>query len=72
MTGNIYEHSKEISVMRAVGFPTAVITRLFIYEAFILVVSSAFSGMMIGTIVGWTITMQQCTFSQMPLFLTFP
>ena len=42
--------------MRAIGCNKEVITKLYIYEAFILVVASSFSGLMIGTIVGWSIS----------------
>lgn len=56
MTGNLYEACKEISVMRAIGLTRTYITKLYIYEAFILVVASSFGGVMIGTIVGWSIS----------------
>lgn len=57
MTGNLYEQVKEISVMRSIGFTKRIIMKLFIYEAFILVLSSSFSGVVIGTWVGWGITL---------------
>ena len=72
MTGNLYEQCKEISVMRAIGFTKAVITKLYIYEAFILVVASSFSGVMIGTIVGWSISFQRSMFINMPTPFVFP
>lgn len=56
MTGNLYEQCKEISVMRAIGFTKTVITKLYVYEAFVLVVASSCSGVMIGTITGWSIS----------------
>ena len=72
MTGNLFEQVKEIAVMRAVGFPKTIIMKLFIYEAFILVLSSSFSGVVIGTWVGWSITLQRSMFIGMPTPLTFP
>jgi len=42
--------------MRAIGCSREFITKLYIYEAFILVIASSFSGVMIGTIVGWSIS----------------
>lgn len=72
MTGNLYEQVKEISVMRAIGCSKGVIIKLFTYEAFILVVSSSFSGVMIGTLVGWGLTAQRGMFIGMPTPLTFP
>jgi len=58
--------------MRSVGFPKSVIIKLFVYEAFILVLSSSFSGVVIGTMVGWGITVQRSMFVGMPTPLTFP
>ena len=72
MTGNLYEQVKEISVMRAIGFSKAVIMKLFVYEAFILVVSSSFSGVWIGTAVGWGMTLLRSLMIGMPTPLTFP
>lgn len=72
MTGNLYEQVKEISVMRAIGFPKSVIMKLFMYEAFILVVSSSFSGVFIGTFVGWGMTLLRSMLIGMPTPLTFP
>lgn len=72
MTGNLYEQVKEISVLRAIGCTRGVIMKLFMYEAFILVLSSSFSGVVIGTLVGWSITLQRSIFIGMPTPLTFP
>lgn len=72
MTGNLYEQVKEISVMRSIGFPKGVIMKLFVYEAFILVVSASFSGVVIGTLVGWGMTLLRSMFVGMPTPLTFP
>ena len=72
MTGNLYEQVKEISVMRSIGFTKGIIMKLFIYEAFVLVVSSSFSGVIIGTFVGWGITLQRSMFVGMPTPLNFP
>ena len=72
MTGNLYEQVKEISVLRAIGCTQGVIMKIFVYEAFILVVSSSFSGVIIGTWVGWGITLQRSMFVGMPTPLTFP
>jgi ABC-type antimicrobial peptide transport system permease subunit len=58
--------------MRAIGFTRQVIMKLYIYEAFILVVASSFSGVMIGTIVGWSISFQRSMFINMPTPFVFP
>ena len=57
MSANLYEQSKELGVMRAMGFNKIRITMLYVYEAFILVISSSLSGILIGTLVGFTMTM---------------
>jgi ABC-type lipoprotein release transport system permease subunit len=72
MSGNLYEQVKEISVMRSIGFTKRIIMKLYIYEAFILVISGSFSGVLIGTCVGWSISVQRSMFVGMPTPLTFP
>ena len=56
MSGNLYEQCKDIAIMRAMGMEKTMITKLFIYEAFILVVASSISGVVIGTCVGYSIS----------------
>lgn len=52
MTANIFEQSREISIMLALGFTKAAVTRIFVYEALILVISSAIAGFFIGIFIG--------------------
>lgn len=54
MTANILEQTKEICVLRAVGITKARMCRLYIYEAFVLVISASFSGIIIGFMISWT------------------
>jgi ABC-type antimicrobial peptide transport system permease subunit len=42
MGANLYTQAKEIGVMRAIGVSKFYIVRIYVYEAFILVFSSAF------------------------------
>jgi hypothetical protein len=56
MSGNLYEQCKDIAVMRSIGFTKNIITKLYIYEAFILVVASSISGVGIGAIAGYSIS----------------
>jgi ABC-type antimicrobial peptide transport system permease subunit len=72
MSANLYEQSKEIGVMRAMGLTKKRVYLLYIYEAFILVLSSSLLGMMIGTTVGFSMTLQQILFTDIPLFFYFP
>ena len=56
MTGNLYEQCKDIAVMRSIGFTKSIITKLYIYEAFILVAAASISGVQIGAIAGYSIS----------------
>ena len=58
MTANMYEQSKEIGIMRAIGFSAWQICLLYFYEAMLLVVTACLLGVFIGVIVGSTMSMQ--------------
>lgn len=72
MMTNIWEQKGEIGVLRALGVKKWAIFRLYVYEAFIIVSSSGFLGLMIGTCVGWTMSLQQSVQSGQPIFFPFP
>jgi ABC-type antimicrobial peptide transport system permease subunit len=72
MFTNIYEQSKEIGILRAVGCKRHFIIRLYVYEAFVLVVASSFLGIMIGVVVGYTMVIQRALFTQLPIPFVFP
>lgn len=72
MSANLYEQSKEIGVMRAMGLTKRRIYLLYIYESFVLVLASSLLGIMIGTMVGFSMTLQQILFTDIPLFFYFP
>eukprot|EP00828_Plagiopyla_frontata_P021559 TRINITY_DN28151_c0_g1_i1.p1 TRINITY_DN28151_c0_g1~~TRINITY_DN28151_c0_g1_i1.p1 ORF type:complete len:226 (+),score=13.61 TRINITY_DN28151_c0_g1_i1:504-1181(+) len=72
MSANIIEQSKEIAILRALGVTKPSMVVLYIYEAFVLVFSSSFMGLVIGTVVGFTMTMQRALFTQLPIKFTFP
>jgi ABC-type antimicrobial peptide transport system permease subunit len=59
-------------VLRAIGLKKSRIVFLYIYEAFILVISSSFLGIGIGTIIGFSMTLQQALFTQIPANFFFP
>jgi len=58
--------------MRAIGFSKEKITKLYVYEAFILVIASSINGVIIGTCVGWVITFLRMRFMDMPPVFVFP
>ena len=72
MSANILEQCKEISVLRSIGLTKKQMTSLYIYEAFVLVFASSFTGLCIGTIVGFTMSIQRALFTQLPIQFTFP
>jgi len=72
MFTNVYEQTKEIAVLRALGLGKFPLYRIYIYEAFVLVMSSSVMGILIGTIVSYTMTLQQLLFTQLPIPFAFP
>lgn len=72
MSANLLDQTKEIGILRAMGFTRTRIQLCYFYEAFILVMASSLLGVMIGCIVGFTMTLQQAVFTNIPLFFFFP
>lgn len=72
MYTNISEQTKEIGVVRALGIPKSWVYRIYIYEAFLLVVASSMLGVVIGSIASYTMNSQQSLFIQLPLPFNFP
>jgi ABC-type antimicrobial peptide transport system permease subunit len=58
MSANLLDQTKEIGILRAMGYTNRKIKVLYFYEAFILVIASCMLGVMIGTIVGFTMVLQ--------------
>ena len=57
MSANLYEQTKEIGVLRAIGFSKCRIKMLYFYEAMVLVFASALLGVMVGMTIGYTMTL---------------
>ena len=72
MHANIHDQQKEIAVLRAVGCFKGAVYRIYMYEAFLLVISSGILGMLIGAVVGYTMALQQATFLSLPAAFHFP
>eukprot|EP00727_Mastigamoeba_balamuthi_P003874 m51a1_g13484 hypothetical protein (267) ;mRNA; r:931-1961 len=72
MLANVYEQTKEIGVLRALGVTKNWMYRVYMYEAFVVVFGASLLGLLIGTAVGWTITIQRVLFTQLPIPLIFP
>ena len=58
MTANMYEQTKEIGILRSIGFTSYRISTLYFYEALLLVFASCLLGIMIGVLVGFTMVVQ--------------
>ena len=58
MSTNLYEQKKEVAILRSMGVTRIRIRLLYFYEALILVVSSCLLGVLIGVIVGFTMSLQ--------------
>ena len=59
MSANLFEQTKEIGVLRSIGFTRMRIRLLYFYEAMVLVLASCITGIMIGCVVGLTMTLQE-------------
>ena len=62
MSANIYDQSREISVMLSFGCTKFQIMKMYIYESLIIVISSSISGFCIGILIGNFMMVQQCMF----------
>ncbi|CAI2376394.1 unnamed protein product [Moneuplotes crassus] len=71
-SANMMEQSKEVGVLRAIGFTKFMVKRLYFYETFVLVFASSCLGIIVGTFVGWTMTVQQANFLSIPIAFYFP
>jgi ABC-type lipoprotein release transport system permease subunit len=58
MYTNVREQAKEIAILRAMGIPRFWVYRIYGIESFLLVLSSSFLGVLIGVVVGYTMTLQ--------------
>jgi ABC-type antimicrobial peptide transport system permease subunit len=72
MSANIYEQTKEIGVLRAMGFKKLRIKMLYFYEALVLITASSLLGLIIGMIVGYAFTLQQTLILNTNMAFFFP
>ena len=59
-------------ILRAIGVPRDWIARIAIYEAFVIVFSASVVGLLIGTAVAYTMSMQRVLFTEIPIPFTLP
>ncbi|GET92264.1 hypothetical protein, conserved [Leishmania tarentolae] len=72
MTANVLDSSKEIGVLLCLGMSHFQVYRVYVWEAFTLVVSSGIMGLMVGVVVAYTMQLQNILFTQLPLPFPFP
>ena len=72
MSANLYDQSKEIGILRSMGFKKYRITLLYFYEALILVFSACLLGILIGVFVGYTMKLQMDMFLEQDTQFYFP
>lgn len=72
MYTNVQEQAKEIGILRAIGTTKFRVTRIFIYEAFVLIITAAISGTCIGVVISYTLTIQRVLFTRLPIDFVFP
>ena len=72
MSANLYDQTKEIGILRAMGVTKIKIKLIYFYEALILVFASSFLGILIGVFVGWTFKLQMDLFLNQESYFFFP
>lgn len=72
MATNIYEQTKEIGILRCIGIKKNPCTRVYVWEAFVLVVSASMMGVIVGFATAYTMLLQNALFTQLPLPFVFP
>ena len=69
---NIYEQSKEVAVLRAIGLCKYETYKVYLYEAVVLISSSCIMGIGIGALVGFTMTAQIALYASYPIKFDMP
>merc|ERR1712130_158475 len=69
---NICEQCKEVAVLRAIGLCKYETYKVYLYEATVLILSSCIMGILIGTLVGFTMTAQIALYASYPIGFDMP
>ena len=72
MYSNILEQTKEIGILRAMGLTNFEITKIYVYESCLLVLTSSLLGIAVGSLLAFVIIQQQILFTQYPLEFIVP
>jgi len=68
----ILERKKEIAIVRTLGLKGNNVNRMFIIEAFIIMISSGAVGVLVGWLTAWLLTSNMTTFTDLPFHSSFP
>jgi len=68
----ILERKKEIAIVRTLGLKGNSVNRMFIIEAFIIMISSGAIGVLVGWLTAWLLTSNMTTFTDLPFHSSFP
>ncbi|MDP2435365.1 MAG: ABC transporter permease [archaeon] len=69
---NVNENAWEFGVLRAVGLTAAQVVRLYLYEAFALILSAVIISTLLGVAIATTLTLQFDVFTEMAFEFSFP
>jgi ABC-type antimicrobial peptide transport system permease subunit len=67
---NILNQSNEIAILLTLGYSKFRVAKVFVYEAFVLVLSSCLVGVAVGTFVAWMMGLQRELFGDFPVVIT--
>ena len=72
MSHNVNETSWEFGVLRSIGLTKRQVMRLYLYEAYIVVICAAIFGVIVGFLTASAIAVQFYSFIELPIVLKFP
>lgn len=72
MTQNVNDASWEFGVLRSMGLTKSEGMRIYMYEAYAVVVSAAILGVIVGFVTASAVAVQFYAFIELPVTLTFP
>lgn len=72
MTANVNEASWEFGVLRSMGLTQAEGMRIYMYEAYVVVITAAILGISVGFVTASAVAIQFYSFIELPTVLEFP
>lgn len=69
---SVTEQLKEIAVLLSLGFSRRALLRAYVEEAFVLVLTSSFLGLLVGLALAWTISLQRNLLLSLPMQFPVP